>query len=93
MKTKIDNKTQMWIIGAAAFLFMMLIALVVNFVRLGVKSSEAKDYKNSIQAMEQRYDENGKDLEYYQSEDYLDGYARTELDLKKKGETLYTAEG
>ena len=91
MKAKIDNKTQMWIVGLAGLLFMLLIALIVNWVRLGALSTRIKDTAAGNLAKEQQIIENDQAIANLSSDEHIDYVAYTELGLVEDGKELYTA--
>ncbi|GHU99592.1 hypothetical protein FACS1894211_05260 [Clostridia bacterium] len=91
MKAKLNNRAQVWIAGLAGLLFMLLVALIVNWVRIGSLSSRAKASEAANIAAERQIEENQRTLDYLNSPEYLERLAREELDLKKQGEEIWTA--
>jgi cell division protein FtsB len=82
----------MWIVGAAGLLFMLLVALIILWVQLGAWSSKAKAAAAEIDAYEAQIAENQRTIDYLSSDEHTEYRAREELDLKQKGEEIYTAE-
>ncbi|MDR1093707.1 MAG: hypothetical protein LBL66_06120 [Clostridiales bacterium] len=92
MKTKMDNTTQMWIIGAVGLLLMLLVALIFLWVQVGISSSNAKAAASDIDAYKAQIAENQRTIDYLNSDEHTEYVVREELDLKQKGEEIYTAE-
>jgi hypothetical protein len=91
MKTKLSNKAQVWVAGLAGLLFMLLVALIINWVRIGTLSSRAKALEAANLAAERQIEENRNTIGDLSSEEHDEYVARTQLDLQKSDETLYTA--
>ena len=91
MKAKLNQKTQMWIVGAAALFFMLLIALIINWVRIGSLSSRAKGCEADIAAQSRQIEENKKAIDQLKDPDHKDYVALTEYGMVKDGEELWTA--
>ena len=91
---KNTNQTVVKIVAAAlALLFvMLLIALIVNLVRLGA----VRDRKAALDAqnarLEQLIEKNDNMIEYCNSTEFIDEYAREYLDMVKRGEVVIGGE-
>ena len=91
---KSNNKAVIKLVGAAlALLFVLLvIALIINLVRLGA----ANDRKEALQAqnarLQQLIDKNDDMIEYCNSNEFVEEYAREYLDMVQRGETVIGGE-
>ena len=91
---KSNNKAVIKLVGAAlALLFVLLIiALIINLVRLGA----ANDRKEQMQAqnakLQQIIDKNDNMIEYCNSNEFVEEYAREYLDMVQRGETVIGGE-
>lgn len=87
---KSNNKAIIKLVGAAlALLFVLLvIALIINLVRLGA----ANDRKEALQAqnakLAQLIEKNDNLIEYCNSNEFVEEYAREYLEMKMRGETV-----
>ena len=91
---KNTNQTVLKIVGAAlALLFvMLLIALIVNLVRLSAvrERKAALDAQNA--KLEQLIQKNDDMIEYCNSTEFIEEYAREYLDMVKRGEIVIGGE-
>lgn len=89
-KNNLNNSTVAKLIGVSlALLFVLLvIALIVNLVRL----SAANDRKEALQAQSAKLDRlienNDNMIEYCNSAEFIEEYAREYLDMVYRGETV-----
>ena len=89
-KTNNNNSTVAKLVGASlALLFLLLvIALIVNLVKLGA----ANDRKDALQAQSAKLDRlienNDNMIEYCNSTEFIEEYAREYLDMVYRGETV-----
>lgn len=87
---KSNNKAIIKLVGAAlALLFVLLvIALIINIVRLGA----ANDRKEALEAQSAKLDrlieKNDNMIEYCNSNEFVEEYAREYLDMVMRGETV-----
>ena len=90
MKTKLSTKAQLWIFGAIGLLFMLLLALGINWIRIGTLSSQAKQRQANIDALTQTAETNNQIIEVLSSPSYADQKAYEELGLKENEKDVYT---
>ena len=88
-KKKANNNQQMLILCAVGFLLILTIGLIINFVRLGSLSSQAKEINRQIAQTQAAIEENEKLLEYLSSDEYAEYYAYTN-DMHREGTTILT---
>lgn len=88
--TKNTNKTVAKIITAAlAVLFLMLIiALIVNLVRLGAANDRAESLRAQNERLERLIEDGKNMIDYCNSSEFVEEYAREYLDMVYRGETV-----
>ncbi len=77
---------------AILFLALLLCALMSNILRHGELTAKERALKAEIASLAEEKARNQEILGEMYSAEAADAYARQQLDLKKKGETLYKGE-
>lgn len=85
-----SNKTIIKIVVAAlAVLFVLLvIALIINLVRLGAENDRKKSLTEQNARLERLIEKNNDLIEYCNSAEFIEEYAREMLDMVYRGETV-----
>lgn len=93
-ETKTNNKAIFKIVGAAlALLFLLLvIALIINLVRLGAENDRKQSLTEQNAKLEQLIEKNDNLVEYCSSTEFIEEYAREMLDMVYRGETVIGGE-
>ena len=88
-----DKTKLVKIIAVAAVIFLSLIvaSLVLNVIKLAGLNRREAELKNELYRLEQAMAENSETLEFMQTDDYVDQYAREYLNLIGKDELPFTA--
>lgn len=88
---KVDQITTQSIIVVASVVFfvIMLVALIVNVVKLTSLNSRKNRLEENIARAERMIDENDNQISYRQSREYIDKYAREFLDMQGKDEITF----
>ena len=88
-----DKTRLVKIIAVAAVIFLSLIvaSLVLNVIKLAGLNRREAELKNELYRLEQAMAENSETLEFMQTDDYVDQYAREYLNLIGKDELPFTA--
>lgn len=83
------NKTAVKIAVAAGavLLVLLIIALIVNLVRLGAANSRRDELAAQNARLEQLIDKNNGMIDYCESAEFIEEYAREMLDMIYRGET------
>ena len=83
------NKTAVKIAVAAGavLLVLLIIALIVNLVRLGAANSRRDELAAQNARLEQLIDKNNGMIDYCESAEFIEEYAREILDMIYRGET------
>ena len=77
---------------ALLFLILLLAGLLVNIVRRGQLSARTRALQAQIEQLSQEKEQNDELLADLNSKDFADAYAHEYLDMKKKGDQIYTGE-
>ena len=77
------------IIGACAvFLVLLIVALIINLVRLSAVNSRARSLAAISAELDTRIDENGKMIDFCSTDEFYEMYAREYLDMVYRDETI-----
>lgn len=89
-ETKNNNRTviKIAVAAGAVLLVMLIIALIVNLVRLSAANSRKDSLAAQNARLEQLIDENENTISYCNSSDFIKSYAREMLDMVYRGETV-----
>lgn len=89
-----NNKTIIKIVGAAlSVLFVLLvIALIINLVRLGAANDRKQSLTEQSARLDQLIEKNDNMIEYCNSTEFIEEYAREMLDMVYRGETVIGSE-
>lgn len=79
------------IVGACAvFLVLLIVALIINIVRLSAVNARAKELEAVSAELDARIDENGKLVDYCSTDEFYELYAREYLDMIYRDEIVIT---
>lgn len=70
----------------AAFLALLLIALIINIVRLSAANSRREELAAQSAALDEVIAENNALIDYCKTPEFIEDYARTYLDMVNRGE-------
>lgn len=73
--------------AGAVLLVLLIIALIVNLVRLGAANSRKDALAAQNARLEQLIDKNNGMIDYCESAEFIEDYAREMLDMIYRGET------
>lgn len=92
--TKSTNKTVIKIIvSACAVLFVLLIiALIVNLVKLSAVNDRKERLEAQSHKLDTVIDDNGKMLDYIETPEFVENYAREYLDMIYRDEIIIEVE-
>ena len=76
------------IAGLAVLLVLLIVALIVNLVRLGAANSRRESLARQNAKLEQIIEQNDDMITYCQSSEFIEEYAREMLDMIYRGETV-----
>ena len=76
------------IAGLAVLLVLLIVALIVNLVRLGAANSRRESLALQNAKLEQIIEQNDDMITYCQSSEFIEEYAREMLDMIYRGETV-----
>ena len=84
------NKTviKIAVAAGAVLLVLLIIALIVNLVRLSAANSRREALEAQNARLEQLIGENDDMINYCQSSEFIDTYAREYLDMVYRDETV-----
>lgn len=85
------NMTTIWKIAVAAmsvFLVLLIVALIVNLVRLGAANSRKNALAEQNAKLEQLIEDQDQMIYYYGTSEFVEEYAREMLDMIYRGETV-----
>ena len=72
----------------ALFMTLLVIALIVNLVRLGAANSRKEALAEQDAALARMIEQNAAMIEYCESTEFIEEYAREWLDMIYRGETM-----
>ena len=78
------------LIVPAAFIVLLLVALITNLVRLAGSNSRKAELEAQLAALDRQIEENNSIIDYRQSEEYVDAYAREYLNMIGRDEEAFT---
>lgn len=91
MTTRSNNtdKTVFKIVAIALslLLIMLILALAINLVKLGAENERKRSLETQEEKLEQLINKNDNLIEYCQSSEFVEEYAREYLDMIYRGET------
>ena len=76
-------------VSLIAFIGILIVALVANIIKSVNLSAKERELKNQLASLEQTIQKNQTEIEYKQSSDYTDRYAREYLDKSNPDEEVY----
>jgi cell division protein FtsB len=87
-----DAKKKMQIITVTAiiFIFILLVALVVNIVRLSTVNKRREKLEAQLAAIQAEISETQNQIGYITTDEYIDQYAREYLNMQGKDEEAFT---
>ncbi len=88
------NRTVIKIVVAAlsVFLLLLIIALIINLVKLGAVNSRKKALENQNAQLAQIIEKNDGMIDYCASSEFVENYAREMLDMVYRGEIVVDSE-
>lgn len=86
--TEANKRTVIKVVVAAlaTLLVLLIVALIINLVRLSAENERLDNLKKQSRQLEKAIDENGKLLDYCETSDFIENYAREYLDMIYRGE-------
>lgn len=76
-------------VAAVVFLFLLVVSLCINLVKLTKASANEKRLEAEIAKLNERIERNEATIDELKSEEYLDWYAREYLNMKGKDEEAF----
>lgn len=76
--------------SAVVFLTLLIVALVINVVKLASINAKKTELLEQIAQVETQIENNQNTLDYITSQEYIDQYAREYLNMIGKGEEAFT---
>lgn len=73
--------------GLAVLLVLLIVALIVNLVRLGAANARRNSLAEQNAKLERIIEQNDNMITYCQSSEFIEEYAREMLDMIYRGET------
>lgn len=91
MKLDIRNNQKKTIVVSACVVFalLLIIALIMTLVSLSSASSRKNRLQQQLDSINAQIELNDSNIEYYQSDDYIQRVAREYLDMQGKDEITF----
>lgn len=77
-------------VSAIVFICVLLVALIINVVKLTCLNDRKAELAASIADVERQITENDDYIDYISTDDYIDQYAREYLNMTGKDEEAFT---
>ena len=77
-------------VSAIVFIFLLVIALIVNVVRLSAINSKKADLQAKLDAINSKIQSNQDEYDWISTDDYIDQYAREYLNMTGKDDQAFT---
>ena len=77
-------------ISAVVFLLLLIIALVINIVRLSTLNLKKAELTQKLDQIERQIQANDATIDYIGNDDYIDRYAREYLNMQGRDEQAFT---
>ena len=77
-------------VAAVVLFVLLLVALITNLVRLAGSNSRKAELEAQLAALDRQIEENNSIIDYRQSEEYVDAYAREYLNMIGRDEEAFT---
>lgn len=77
------------VISCVIFAVLMLVAMIMNLVKLAGASSRKAALEQEIAYLNELIDSNGSEIDYRKTKEYIDKYARDYLDMVGKDEIVF----
>ena len=88
MRTR--NKTAKIItVSAVVFAVLLLLAMIINFVKLGRVAAAERQLKAQLEALDKQIAQNAGEIEYKSTDEYIEKYARDYLNMIGKDEKAF----
>mgnify|MGYP000789497826 FL=1 len=81
---------QLITVAAVVLFVLLLVALITNLVRLAGSNSRKAELEAQLAALDRQIEENNSIINYRQSEEYVDAYAREYLNMIGRDEEAFT---
>ena len=85
-KNEVSTVKKIIVVSMAVVLVVLIIALIVNLVKLAAVNNRVKKLNEQQAMLDQAITENGVLLDYCESPEFVEDYARYYLDMIKRGE-------
>lgn len=79
-------------VSLVIFIVLLSCAAIINLIKLSRVNARQEYLKTQLEKLEQEYILNAEELDYKQTAEYIEYYARRYLEMKGKGETAFTGE-
>lgn len=76
--------------SAIIFIVLLLVALVVNIVRLSSINSKKDDLRQRLNAINAQIESNEREIDWITTDEYIDQYAREYLNMTGKDDQAFT---
>ena len=76
--------------ACSAFAVLLIIALSINLISLSVATSRKNKLAAELSRLDKQIAANSQSIEYFESDDYVNDFAREYLDMQGKGEISFT---
>lgn len=88
-----DNKKifQIITISAVIFIFLLLVAMILNLVQISKLKSQKRELEAVLAAGQLQKIRNEEQIELWSSDEWIDAYAREYLDMVGDGEEVFVA--
>ncbi len=89
-----NNKTVMKIViaGLSVLLALFIVALIINLVRLSAANGRRDELAAQSEMLDALIDDNNARIDYYQTAEFIEQYAREYLDMVYRGEIIIEVE-
>ena len=89
--TKSTNKTIIKVIvsALAVFFVLLIVALIINLVKLSAVSGRKERLEAQAAELDKRIDENGRMLDYIETPEFIENFAREYLDMIYRDEIIF----
>ena len=81
---------QLITVAAVVLFVLLLVALITNLVRLAGSNSRKAELEAQLAALDRQIEENNSIIDYRQSEEYVDAYAREYLNMIGRDDEAFT---
>lgn len=77
-------------VSAVIFLFLLVCSLVINLIQLAKMRSKENQLRTQIEELDRQINENQGIIDYLDSDEAIERYAREYLNMQNKNDKTYT---